>query len=132
MLLERMKYSIDSLTTGEKIMGSLQVTMLGIAIVFIALLVLYIVIRVMEATIGKPVVSHQVKCKEQSVELEYSEESNEEIDNTELVAVITAALSATLNTTTCNIVVKNIRRINDESPAWAKAGRTEQIGSMLQ
>ncbi|MCD5410205.1 MAG: OadG family protein [Clostridiales bacterium] len=132
MLLEKMKYAIEDLSTGEKIIGSLQVTMLGIAIVFIALFVLYIVIRVMEKTIGKPVVSNQVKCEKRSVAQEYSEESNEEIDNTELVAVITAALNATLNTTACNIVVKNIRRISDESPAWAKVGRTEQIGNMLQ
>ncbi|MGV8145185.1 MAG: OadG family protein [Alkaliphilus sp.] len=132
MLLEKMKYSIDSLTTSEKIMGSLQVTMSGIAIVFIALLALYIVIRVMEATIGKPVVSHKVKCEEHTVALRNSEEEKNKIDNMELVAIITAALSANLNTARCNIVVKNIRRINDESPAWAKAGRTEQIGSMLQ
>jgi len=131
MLLERMKYPMDTLTTGEKIVASLQVTIIGIAIVFVALLALYLVIRIMEKTIGKPAVCHKIECEEQSTNVKNNEIAEVEIDNAELVAVIAAAISATLNTSTCNIVVKNIRRVNNESPAWAKAGRTEQIGSML-
>lgn len=131
MLLERMKYSVDTLTTSEKIVASLQVTIIGIAIVFVALLALYLVIRIMEKTIGKPAVCNKIECEEQPTNVKNNEIAEVEIDNAELVAVIAAAISATLNTSTCNIVVKNIRRVNDESPAWAKAGRTEQIGSML-
>ncbi|KJF25586.1 hypothetical protein TZ02_17885 [Clostridium aceticum] len=49
------------------------------------------------------------------------------VDDTELVAVITAAVAASLNTPTDNIIVKNITRIPDTTPVWGKLGRMQQV-----
>ncbi len=57
-----------------------------------------------------------------------SASSGDEITE-ELVAVITAAIAASLDTHTGNIVVKNIRRVSQTTPTWAVAGRSEQLGS---
>ncbi|RKD20956.1 hypothetical protein BET04_08935 [Caminicella sporogenes] len=54
-----------------------------------------------------------------------------EENDEELVAVITAAIAASLNTSTHNIIVKNIIRIPDTTPVWGKAGRLEQMNRML-
>ena len=51
--------------------------------------------------------------------------------DTELVAVIAAAIVASAHVPIQDIVIRNIRRIQDPTPIWAKAGRMEQINNML-
>ena len=55
--------------------------------------------------------------------------SNASMDENELVAVLTAAIAACLNTSTYNLNIKSYRRIEDRSPAWNKAGRRDVIDS---
>ena len=55
------------------------------------------------------------------------EESN--INEDELIAVITAAVAASLNTSTYNLQIKSYRRIEDKRPAWNRAGLNETIGN---
>jgi phenylpyruvate tautomerase PptA (4-oxalocrotonate tautomerase family) len=47
----------------------------------------------------------------------------------ELVAVIAAAIAASLGTNSSNIVIHNIRRVSPNALAWATMGRSEQLGS---
>ena len=128
-LLEKMKVSADSLTMGEKLMGSLQVTLFGIIVVFFALGILYLCINVMNmllnpSTKKKPQAAAptQVKIEEPQAIVE-----EEVVDDTEMVAVITAAIAATLQTSTHNIIVRNITRQPESTPAWGKLGRMENI-----
>lgn len=46
----------------------------------------------------------------------------------EIVAVISAAISSMMGPT-YNLVVRNIVRSNDNSPAWAKASRNDVMAS---
>lgn len=134
-LLDMMKYSIESLSTGERVLGSLQVTLLGVGIVFTALLFLYLTIVIMDKVLNKPEAKPAPKVQEplsqvkEIVEEESAEE--ESVDDTELVAVITAAVAASLNTSTHNIIVRNIVRTSDATPAWGRMGRIEQINRMM-
>lgn len=52
-LLEKMKFSIDTMTMGEKLLAGIQVTVLGLIIVFAALAILYFAIVVMEGLMNK-------------------------------------------------------------------------------
>jgi hypothetical protein len=47
-------------------------------------------------------------------------------EDDELVAVITAAVLSCLGGNS-NIIVRNIRRVDDLTPAWGKVSRTEQM-----
>lgn len=126
-LLEKMKVSIDTMNMGERFLGSLQVTGLGIGIVFSGLAVLYFAIVLMEKTAGRPTKA-KVALEQKPVTIVEEEES---MDSAELVAIITAAIASSLNTSTHNIIVRNIVRSEDVTPAWAKMGRMEQINNML-
>ncbi|QUH19824.1 OadG family protein [Alkaliphilus sp. B6464] len=129
-LLERMKVSIDTMTMGEKFLGSIMVTLVGVGIVFAALAILYFAIIIMQKVVGKSQPKKIVDSKPSpTIEDEVVEE--ETVDNTELVAVITAAVAASLNTSTHNIIVRNITRISDQTPSWAKMGRVDQISNKL-
>ncbi|MBU5676274.1 OadG family protein [Alkaliphilus sp. MSJ-5] len=129
-LLERMKVSIDTMTMGEKFLGSMIVTLVGIGIVFAGLAILYFAIIIMQKVVGKSQPKKIVDSKPSpTIEDEVVEE--ETVDSTELVAVITAAVAASLNTSTHNIIVRNITRISDQTPSWAKIGRVDQISNKL-
>lgn len=122
---------IKTMTVGEKTMASLQVTLLGMAITFVALMILWgliiIMTKVLHTTqpkqkatnVAKPAPAPEVKPQEDLGESE------------ELVAVITAAIAASLNTSTHNIVVRNIVRLADPTPAWGRSGRVDQMNRML-
>ena len=54
-----------------------------------------------------------------------------ETDDDELIAVLTAAVAASLNTSTYNLRIKSFRRIVQNAPAWNAAARKEQIENQL-
>lgn len=49
----------------------------------------------------------------------------------EVVAAIIAAIAISMKTSTDHIVVKNIQKIEDQSPAWNRAGLLDQMNSRL-
>lgn len=49
----------------------------------------------------------------------------EEEEDLELIAVITASIAATLQTSTSNIVVRNITRIPQTTPLWGLVSRQQ-------
>ena len=128
-LLQQMKVSIDTMTLGEKFLGSMLVTFLGIGIVFIGLAVLYISITIMNKVVNTPKSNKELQPTPTATEK--VEEEVGIMDDMELVAVITAAVAASLHTSTHNIVVRNITRISDATPSWAKMGRVDQVSNKL-
>lgn len=55
----------------------------------------------------------------------YSISAEDAEDMDELIAVITAAVAASLNSSTHNVIVKAIKRIPITSPAWNRAARLD-------
>lgn len=125
---------IHTLTVGEKLQGSLMVTALGMGITFASLILIryltsllsYMVAKIENK--GKPAVNVVETPKAAPV----VEAVVEEEDDEELIAVISAAVAASLNTSIHNIIVRNIVRVNDETPAWGQAGRLEQLNSVIK
>jgi len=120
---------IHSMTFGEKMLATFYTTVLGMLITFTALIIIWI----MTVLLSKFVQSIENKGKADIVEVKETpqviKQAVEEEDDEELVAVISAAIAASLNTPIHNIVVTNIVRVNDSTPSWGVAGRTEQMNS---
>lgn len=138
-LLEKMKFSIDTMTMGEKFFAGIQVTVLGLVIVFVALAILYFAIIIMEKLMNnskKTIKKVESKLSiDETVDLDYEKvvhrEDEDIMDNTELVAVITAAIAASLHIPVQDVVIRGIKHVQDPTPIWAKVGRMEQINNML-
>jgi sodium pump decarboxylase gamma subunit len=118
---------------GEKMLASLYVTLLGMVITFVALMLLWGMIALMSRILGtKP------SKKEKQVVVALQAETETAIDIKEgeideaIVAVIAAAVAASMNTSVHNIVVRNIRRTQNAVPAWGNAGRFEQMKTRVQ
>ena len=132
------KETIHTLTLNQKMFFSLVVTLLGMGITFLGLMAIQLmtmissyVVRSIEEKADNTVTIDQSPVVQSTTENLISQSNgagNDEI-NEELIAVITAAIAASLQTRTSNIVVKNIRRVEHTTPVWATAGRSEQLSS---
>lgn len=108
---------------------SLVITVFSMVVVFVGLIVLAMLISVLKNIGGKKQVATTkesvapTKAKEPVVEKVKESTTNDE----ELVAVIAAAVAASLGVSIPEVNIKSIRRIPQSTPTWAVAGRQEQV-----
>ena len=128
----------EALRTGQGIslsealsMGG-KVTALGLTIVFSVLVILMIILFLFKVIFYKdPSKKKAPKAEETAVESVKAMPGEEAkaVDEEELIAVLTAAVAASLNTSTYNLKIKSYRRIDNKKPAWNMAGIRETIGN---
>lgn len=108
-----------------------RVTVLGLAIVFSVLIILMIVMIIMEKVFYKAPKTQQdtpaAEVQEPIPQATQAQDMNDE----ELIAVLTAAVAASLKTSTYNLQIKSYRRIGQNTPAWRRAGINDTINSRL-
>jgi len=123
------------MSLNEAVSEGLMVTGVGLLIVFSVLIILMLSLMAMKAVFYKAPENAAKKEveKPQAKPVVQAEQKNENVqnDDTELVAVITAAIAATLNTSASNFNIKSFRRIGSNAPAWNKSGVAEMINSRL-
>jgi sodium pump decarboxylase gamma subunit len=111
------------------ILYGLVVTLFGMLIVFLVLIALWGILAMM-----RPLFGGKKKNKEGVIEAKATPavaeaapvmEAAGELDNDELVAVITAAISACMGSQS-NLLIRKITRVGDSTPVWAQIGRHEQ------
>ena len=117
----------EALLTGQNLplsealaMGG-QTTVIGLAIVFAVLIILMIVLSLFKVIFYK-------KPKTQAAPAAAPAQAAP-VEEEELIAVLTAAVAASLNTSTYNLRIKSYRRTDNKMPAWNKAGVTETINN---
>ncbi len=121
--------AIDTLSFSEKGILILFVSGLGMAVTFAVLLFLWFTISMLSKVLNSGNKPSKVVKVEDNLPAETTTADDNEEDDEELIAVIAAAVAASMNTSIHNIVVKNVVRVNDHSPSWAKTGRIEQINT---
>ncbi len=118
----RIENWLDSLSIGG------QVTIIGLVIVFAVLVILMCVLKIMEK-IFTPKAEKKTEVIAPPVSASKQIEDVSTEDDEELIAVLTAAIAASLNTSTYNLKIKSFRRVMNNAPAWNKAGLNETINS---
>ena len=114
----------------DTLIFGLQVTGIGIGIVFLGLVVLIGLIKLISIAtenIGRKKQAPAPTPKPAPVPEPVVEEAPAAGDDGALIAVITAAIAAMLDDGSA-FVVRKVRRVSN-TPAWSKAGREEQIYS---
>ena len=117
----------------DKLGFAFLIMLIGLMIVFFGLIILICLIKLMSIIVG----ALTGKKKEQAapapapvvVPEPVAEAAAEEtgLENDELIAVITAALAAFNKDGNKTLVVRSVRRAAAKTPAWAKAGRADQL-----
>lgn len=124
------------MSLNEAISEGLLVTGVGLLIVFSVLIILMLALMAMKALFYKDpnkAVKEVVNVDNTSVNAQPAVvESNDiKADDKEIIAVIAAAIAASLNTSVSNLKIKSLKRIGNNSPVWNKAGVNEMINSRL-
>lgn len=99
-------------------------TVVGLAIVFGVLLVLMIVLYLFKVIFYK---SPEKTKKDVVTENASANEANEE----ELVAVLTAAAAACMNTSPKKVRINTYKRVHTDPPIWNRAARRETTENKL-
>lgn len=123
----------ENLSLGEALSMGGQVTGLGLLIVFAVLIILMLVLCLFRVIFYKDPSKNaktEVKPVEEEKPAAVPVQTNE-ADDEELIAVLTAAVAASLNTSTYNLRIKSYRRVNNNVPAWNKAGVNETISNKI-
>ncbi|WP_094546641.1 OadG family protein [Petroclostridium xylanilyticum] len=121
----------------EHLNEGLAVTVIGMGTVFSVLILLWILLEGMRIVFYKPEVKAPVTVEKPEVKQEViqqpavSTEELDELDEDELIAVLTAAVASSLNQSTYNLNIKSFRRIEQTSPIWNTVSRKEQLESRL-
>lgn len=111
---------------------SLIITVFSMVVVFILLIVISIFISILKniggekkkkvTTVAPPTIIKEVEAKDTVIDTQNDEE---------LIAVISAAIAASMGVQIPEINIKSIRRIPQSIPTWGVAGRQEQLYSKL-
>ena len=101
-----------------------ETTALGLCIVFLVLIILMLVLKVMEKIFYK-----KDKGAPAAAPAPAAAAPAAPADDAELIAVLTAAVAASLNTSTYNLKIKSYRRVGTSSPAWRRAGINDTINT---
>ena len=112
----------------EKLTLGLSTTAIGLLVVFFGLAVLILLIILMgkinEAS-NKKTEKKELPAKEQ-IPVQPEETVQEEADDSELIAVISAAVAAVWDEKQGGFVVRRVKRIHNAA-AWEKSGREQQL-----
>ena len=117
---------------GEKITigQSLLITIFSMVVVFVVLIAISYLIDLLRATNKKE--DKKSERVARSIEASQPIETKEQkIEDEELVAVIAAAIAASMGVAIPDINIKSIKRVSTPSPMWAEMGRIEEISKKL-
>lgn len=143
--------TFSQLSLGERFIGSLYVILLGMGIVFSALVILMLATYLMSVVLrgsNQPKAAPAVKKSDVAASTPAPEApaqaaganasapvaaraavTETEADDEELVAVIAAAIAASLNKSVSDLVVTRIRRLPETAPTWMLQGRAEAMNN---
>ncbi len=118
----------DKITIGQ----SLIITIFSMAVVFLVLIGISYLINVLKvATNNNKKESKEATKSTESVKVSEPVEKAGNIEDEELVAVIAAAIAASMGVAIPDINIKSIKRVSTPSPIWAQMGRIEEISNKL-
>ena len=116
------------LDRNELILEGLAYTVMGILVVFMILVIIMLVIKAMALLSGesKPKkVTKEAKIEETPVAPVVTQKT----DDSELIAVITAAIAAAMGQSSSGFVVRSYKAVSGN--AWNKAGRMDILENRL-
>ena len=112
----------------EALGEGVMVTVVGLIIVFSVLILLMLVMMAMKKIFYKEPEKTEIKADEVQKAVSQQEQPPEEqpAEDPNLIVVLAAA---SLNTSAYNLRIKSYRRIDNNAPAWNKAGLRDAIDS---
>ena len=119
--------TMKSLSFANKMEGGLIVTCLGMGITFLSLIILQFIIDLL----AKLIVKTEKKAVKVPAATVAKIETPDSRDGEELIAVISAAVAMKMQRSTGDIIIRNIKKVEEPSLLWNRAGVLEQMNTRL-
>lgn len=119
---------LKDFTTTQRLWAGLVTTILGMGITFVVLVVLQFVTGLFERLPGT---EKKQPTSPPTPAVEKTDEKPASRTDDELVPVIAASVAMILETSAGNIVIRDIRKVENTSPTWKRAGIVEQMQNRL-
>lgn len=116
------------MTLNEALAEGVKVTGIGLLIVFSVLVILMAALMLMEKIFYKKPAADSKSAVFEEKDLKPAKAENEK-DDSELVAVLAAAVAASLDTSVYNLKIKSYKRVGAAGSAWRKAGLGENFNA---
>ena len=114
----------EALTTGG------MVTVTGVVIVFLVLIILMLVMMAMKKIFYKePAKNEAPSGTKQAEQPKKAPVVSAPTEDLTLIAVLTAAVAASMDAPASKIRIKSFRRVGGSAPAWNRAGLRDVIDS---
>ncbi|MCD8391595.1 MAG: OadG family protein [Firmicutes bacterium] len=119
------------MTISEALSEGAQTAVIGLGTVFAVLIILMVILYIMRVIFYKDPNKNKTvpAAPAEPAEPVAPVNAEDDMDESELIAVLTAAVAASLNTSTYNLQIKSYRRIDGTKSPWQKAGIRETINS---
>ena len=115
----------------DKLGQGLPIAIIGYVLVFVVLAILWGIIEIMHyALTPKEKKANADKSTNSTADIKTETVVEaEQVEDGELVAILTAAVAASLNTSTYNLKIKSFKRIDTKNNVWANASRNDAINN---
>ncbi len=121
--------TMKALSFSQKMWGGVMVTLFGMGITFLSLVTLQFVIYLLAKLTVK---TERTSMQPQVASISESTASPQHSHNDgELIAVISAAVAMMMQSSTGEIRIRNIRKIEEPSSPWNQTGIIEQMNTRL-
>lgn len=122
------------MSLSEALGEGLMTTFVGLVIVFSVLIILMLVMMLMKVVFYNPTQKKKSKVKAAAVDKPVNDDSasatvEASADDTQLIAVLTAAVAAYLDKPASKFNIKSHKRVASNATAWNKAGVRDIIDS---
>lgn len=117
----------------DKLGQGVPIAIIGYVMVFVVLAILWGFIEIMHVILtpkeSKNKKKEDAKISQNSLVENKIENvvETEQVDESELIAVLTAAVASSLNTSTYNLRIKSFKRIDTKNNVWANASRNDAV-----
>ena len=119
--------TIEELTAAQKLTAALITTILGMGITFVVLISLQFVLGFFEKLSGENKKPAPAAKPAPAPAAQTADEAPASQTDDELVPVIAASLAMVLQTPASNLVIRDIRRLEDRTSPWGRAGVVDQM-----
>ncbi|MEI6856945.1 OadG family protein [Psychrilyobacter sp.] len=128
MVIFKNPETIQTLSTGDKFLAVGFTVVLGMGITFVSLVALKCVIDIMAKVLVEKEKKPEIKISEKKEVEEVIPDNNDEDVVAAIVIALATKLAANKNK---KIVIRNIKRVNNEHSPWGQLGIVEQINNRL-
>ncbi|HQA60500.1 MAG: OadG family protein [Tepidanaerobacteraceae bacterium] len=122
------------MTTAQVFQESIRTTIFGMGLVLLTLFVLSLILDLMRIIFAPRVnikKNEAIEAGDTAAKIQTENITSDSKDDTQLIAVITAALAAYLDTPISSIKVGTIRKIHEKTPIWGMESRIYNINNKL-